>query len=324
MGQVMEERKNDVDGAIACYGDAVRADPTLRLALRRLREIHSRRNQWDVALQIAETELGLSMPVAERAALRAEMGLIWLDALSDAATAQAEFEQALAENPAESRALGGAARALEVLGRPREAAAAWKRLAAQLAGPERARALVAQARILSEELEQGELAFDLYRRALGDDPENAEALDALAIEAAASERWDLLADLHERRFARARSTQRKSEIALEAGLVHAEKRRDLDLAHTWLSRSVEVAPEFITVRRWKPCSRSRRSIRNRATICEPWSTWFRRFSWSLTTFGWARPTPARWRSSVVTTIWSTCWSGEPPFHSRNPESGLTC
>jgi tetratricopeptide (TPR) repeat protein len=246
MGQVMEERKNDVDGAIACYGDAVRADPTLRLALRRLREIHSRRNQWDVALQIAETELGLSMPVAERAALRAEMGLIWLDALSDAATAQAEFEQALAENPAESRALGGAARALEVLGRPREAAAAWKRLAAQLAGPERARALVAQARILSEELEQGELAFDLYRRALGDDPENAEALDALAIEAAASERWDLLADLHERRFARARSTQRKSEIALEAGLVHAEKRRDLDLAHTWLSRSVEVAPEFIT------------------------------------------------------------------------------
>ncbi len=74
--QILEDRRGDVDAAVACYGEAIRADSDQHPALRRLREIHTSREQWDLALQIAEMESGLTIPVVERAALLAGIGSI--------------------------------------------------------------------------------------------------------------------------------------------------------------------------------------------------------------------------------------------------------
>ena len=58
---------------------------------------------------------------------------------------------------------------------------------------------------------------ELYRRALSDDPENTDALDALADIAERDGRWPLACDLLERRFATELDATRRAQIALRAG-----------------------------------------------------------------------------------------------------------
>ncbi len=244
LGQVLEERLLDPDRAKRCYEEALQRQPRLRPALRALRRMLAARGEWSRAFELAAREAELPMRPFEKAALHAELGHAHLTAREDAAAALREFEHALAADSTNRAALEGQARALEALGRPAEAVHVWERLVADLrGGPDRAPALVAWARLLAGPLGQPERAIELHRRALTDDPRNADALDALVAAAAAKGQWTLLGELEERRFEQASGAGRRVTIALEAARLALERLEDPARARMWLARGLELAAD---------------------------------------------------------------------------------
>jgi len=243
LGQVWEERIGQVDRAMVCYQETLRADPSYRPALGQLRRLHAARGQWEVALQIAELETALPLRGDERADLLAEIAHIWLDPLGDPAQALVWFRRALAEWEDCPRALEGAARAFEAAGQPRKAARAWERRIAQLRGEPRADALLALARLEEGPLGEPEAAALLAQRALEDAPRHPVALEAVAREATRRGHWKLLAGLAERRFELTAAPAQRLEIALEAGRLELEELGNAVAARAWLERAREIAPE---------------------------------------------------------------------------------
>ncbi len=243
LGQIHEERRGDPDRAIGAYRQALASEARFRPALQQLRRIHGQRGQWDLTLQIAEMEAALPMEGAERAALLADTGLVWLERLGDAEQARDHFAKALEVEPRHGAALRGFARALQACGQSELAATAWQRLAEQLRGAERADALVALARLLEGPLARVEAAAELYRRALSDNPRSPDAVEAVAADARRKRQWPLLADLMERRFELAQTTPQRVAIALEAGRLEREQLGNGAAARMWYARAAQIGPD---------------------------------------------------------------------------------
>ncbi len=243
LGQIHEERRGDLDRALAAYRQALASEARFRPALQQLRRIHGQRGQWDLALQIAEMEAVLPMEDAERALLMAETGLVWLERLGDAEQARDHFAKALEVEPRHAAALRGYARALQACGQSELAATAWQRLAAELRGAERADALVALARLLEGPLARADAAAELYRRALSDNPRSPDAVEAVAADARRKRQWSLLADLMERRFELAPTAARRAAIGLEAGRLEREQLGNGAAARMWHARAAQIAPD---------------------------------------------------------------------------------
>ncbi|MGI9590653.1 MAG: tetratricopeptide repeat protein, partial [Myxococcota bacterium] len=239
LAEIYQERLSDPTHAADRYRAAFGADPTCRLALTRMRELATERQQWDVALQIAEAETELDMSADERAALFAEVGGIWLDQLGDAEQALLHFNRALEHDRVHVRGLEGAARAAQLRRQPAQAIGFWERLTECADGGERNRALVSWAG-MEAAAGNTERARDLYRRALSADPRNLDALDALTAIAEAEEQWGLLADLQERRFEASRDPVRRAAVALGAGRVYLDHLGDADTARAWLQRAAQL------------------------------------------------------------------------------------
>jgi len=247
LAQILEERCDEIEEARQLYWEVARLDPGFRPALRQLRGIHASREQWDLFLQIAEIESRLPMKPYEQAELSIDLGRAWLAHMSDPEQALACFDRALEVAQGDPGALDGRARALQALGRYRDAAETWERLAAVQRGPDRAPTLVAWARLLAGPLRDPERALETYRRALTDDPRNEDAVESLSVLAAAQGRYRLLADLYERRFDLAAGARRRTAIALEAGTLHLDRLDDPQVARLWLRRALELCPEDPTV-----------------------------------------------------------------------------
>ena len=245
LGQIWEERIGQIDKAVECYRETLRADSQHLPALGQMRGIHASRAQWDVVLQIAEMEVALPMPANERAELLTGIGTLWLEQLGDPEQSLAHFQRALAESADHGKALEGAAVGFERLGRHPQAAEAWRRRVPQLRGTDRAAALVKLARLTGGPLGQPDAAAELYRKALTDDPMQPAAVEALTSYATARGQWALLADLGGRRFelaTRAGDVARQAAIALETGRLHLESLHEPASAETWLNRARELAP----------------------------------------------------------------------------------
>jgi tetratricopeptide (TPR) repeat protein len=243
MAQVLEERCGDIDRALQLYWDVARLDPQCRPALRQLRAIHTRREQWDMVLQIAEVEGQLDMDPYERSVFLAELGLVWLERLDDPSEARGCFEGALEGDPHQQRALAGLARCEQAVGQFEKAADLWQRLADVLRGPERAPVLVSLGKLYSGTLNDPRKATECFRRAMTDDPRSEDAVESLVIIASTREQWDLLGDLYERRFDLAAGARHRSAIALEAGNMHLEQRGNLQAARSWFDRAIELVDD---------------------------------------------------------------------------------
>jgi tetratricopeptide (TPR) repeat protein len=242
LGQIQAERCGDPEAAARCYREALSASSEQRTALRELRRIHAARAQWDVVLQLADVEIALPMRDEERAELLAETAGIWLRELADPQQACELLARALELVPELPAALEGLARACEALAQPREAAAAWERLAARRRGPPRAAALAAQAALCAGALGDAKRAADLYRRALTDDPGCLAAAEGLAAIARETGQWSLLASLLERRFEAASEPARLAELAHELGALHLERLASPERARSWWLRGLGHAP----------------------------------------------------------------------------------
>ena len=243
LAQVLEERCLQIDRAAEAYQSVVRLDPGYQPALVQLRKIYTAQEKWELALQVAEVQVQLPMRPFEQTAFSIEMGEIWHLQLGDAAQGAVMFERALEYDPDHVTALLGLARAKEELGDAPAAARALERAIANLQGPDRAPALLQLARLLDGPLQDPDGAEELYRGALTDDPRCEIALEALLERAAANEHWELVAELHEKRFDLASGARRRASIAHEGGRLHLDRLRNPQGARLWFSRALELFPD---------------------------------------------------------------------------------
>ena len=249
LGQVCAERFGDDHRASKYYRQAVAADGNYRPPLSELRRIHVARAQWVMVLQIAEAEALLEMPPADSAELFCQLGEIWLNHLFEPESALEHYQRALESDPTHAQALEGAARAAHELGRPGEAARFWERCAGHSQGSARARALIAQAGLLIGVLGAPTRAAELYAEATREDPENRDAVDALAALAEAGNRWEELAQLQERRFELCPEPELRGAIALATGRLHLDQLGNPELARQWLTQAAELGVADATLYR---------------------------------------------------------------------------
>lgn len=243
LAQLLEERLHDIPSAIETYWAVLQIEPAHHRALRQLRRIHARSEDWKTALEIAQIEEAAEIPAYDRAAALAEVGEMWRVALADAEKAAACFERAIAIDASQIDALTGLARAREDQGRNAEAARAWQRVVDHQRGPDRAVALVRLGRLLGGALGDADRASECYRRALTDDPRSREAVEALVEHAERSEQWPLLVDLLERRFDLTAGARRRTDIALSAARIQLERLDNPAHARLWLARARELSPD---------------------------------------------------------------------------------
>ena len=243
LAQVLEERLDRPDHALARYEEAGRLDPTLRAAFSQARRIHGRREQWEMVLQLAEHEGTLPMRPYELAAFHTEMGRIWLDRMDDAAQADALFSRALEADGGHVPALLGKAEAQEAQGHADAAIAALEHAVDQVRGAERAPLWAHLARLERAAGADAERVTEHYRRALGDDPRHAEALEAIASHAEAAEQWELHAELQERRFDLSDNMLDRLAIAHDTGRIQLERLRNPQGARLWFQRAEEIFPD---------------------------------------------------------------------------------
>ena len=247
LAQLCEERCLTVDRAIENYWKVARIDPNYRPALRQLRLIYTRREQWDMVLQIAEMEAALPMEVHEQADFHADLGKVWEGQLNEPSEALSQYQAALERVPDHIAALKGLASVHSSLGHHDRAAASWERLAGRLRGLDRAPVMVALGSILRGHLDQTDRAMTCFEQALRDDPRCADAIEAMIVIAAAREDWPLVAHLNDRRFDIASGAQRRAAISVEAGMLALERLDDIQAARMWFERALEMVDDDVTV-----------------------------------------------------------------------------
>ncbi len=247
LAQLCEERCLAIDRAIENYWKVAKIDPSYRPALRQLRAIYTRREQWDMVLQIAEMEGALPMEPHEQANFHAELGKVWAGKLNDPTEALTQFQAALERVPDHVEALKGLANVYTGLGHHERAAAALERLTGRMRGPDRSPVMVALGTILRGQLDQADRAVTCFEQALEDDPRCAAAIEALLVIAAAREDWHLVTHLNDRRFDIASGARRRAAISVEAGMIALERLDDIQSARMWFDRALEMVDDDVTV-----------------------------------------------------------------------------
>ncbi|MEZ4330923.1 MAG: tetratricopeptide repeat protein [Myxococcota bacterium] len=243
LGQILEDRILDLDGAAETYWTLARLDRTHRPALRQLRGIHARRGQWDMVLQLAELEGATAMPPYERAQFEADLGRIWHRELGDRSEAERAYQRALDASADFPPALEGLAGLLLEAGRPDEASRVLERLTRCLRGPERAPFWLALGRLCTNALDDRERARQCFAAALEDDPLLTAAVEWALLLATEAEDWSSVAGLLEHRFDLASGARHRASIAVEASQIHLHHCRSAAGARAWVDRAIELAED---------------------------------------------------------------------------------
>jgi len=247
LGQILEERILDLEGASETYWTLARLDPTNRPALRQLRGIHERSQKWDMVLQIAELESATSMPPYDRAAFETELGQTWQNQLGDSEEALHAYERALEADPEFPGALEGLAGLHQKAGRFEQAAEILTRLTIRMRGPERAPVWVALGTLHARELDQPDRARECFSHALDDDPFQPPAVEWSLLLATVDEDWEAVAELLERRFDLASGARHRAAVAVEASQLQLTHHGSPAGARAWTNRALELAPNEISV-----------------------------------------------------------------------------
>jgi len=238
LGQVLEERLSDGDGAVRAYTEAVRQDPRMQAALQHLRRLYAARQSWEIVLQIAEQEIEVARSPQERARLYAEMGDVWLRELDDATQAEQLYARARDESgggPVGPGEPAPTAREEQVPSAPAGASDAESSEALRHA------AWLAAAR------GDADTAVTALQRALVVDANDAEAVDMLLGVLEDAERHEEMTALLERRAALAHDPETRGAVWLRLGEVH-EHLGHLAEAREAFERALDAHPEHAATR----------------------------------------------------------------------------
>jgi len=269
--KILQDRLNNPEAAAGALRDlgaeAIADDDLLAVLLRNLRRAglaHEASRVLTQRIDLEKSRKGGSGPNMGRISeLNLELSLLKLDDLNDPVAARKEVEAALQAAPDNPAALGALAR-LHLKANDFAAYSAVRmREAKALSGkPEAVEALLDAGRVYREQLSDPAKARDAFEAALREDPDNAEALHALAAVLSAEANWDearrvlarqleITSDLN----ARAAVLSDLARVAWEGAGDAAEAQRHLDealsLVPDHLPAILEIADIYYKEGQWE-------------------------------------------------------------------------
>jgi hypothetical protein len=193
--EVLEERLDRLDEAVALQAEALALDPTFLAAHQALERLYERTGRYVDLASLLEADLEVTRAPDERIALLFRLARLHEDRLSDVAAAARDCERILELAPEHVVALRTLAGLHERTGRFADLVEVHERLAQLTTEPRKAIALLQRsAEVQEEELRDDAPATATYERILRLDPTHLPALRALGRLYGRAQRWtDLVA-----------------------------------------------------------------------------------------------------------------------------------
>jgi tetratricopeptide (TPR) repeat protein len=180
IARTLDERAQDVEGAVAAYKRILELDGTDRVALRELASVYQRAERWQALISIFEREEDVVGSLEEKLSLRYRAAGIWEQELNNADQAIATYRSILDEQPGHQLALKALERLFTSLDRPADLIDVFEQMVRHAADVSaRVRLLNKVASTWEESFENHEKAIAAFDRVLEIDPENVMALRSL-------------------------------------------------------------------------------------------------------------------------------------------------
>ncbi len=258
LAEVLMTRLEDPPAARRRLEEVLQIEPRSPRALAALRRLLAAGGDAGGALQISEMEEALQLGSAERAALLAETGALWLE-LGDREEAERRFREGVELDPRCDAAARGFAALAEADGRVAEAVAIHERRARELAGSARADVLEHVAQLVEDEAPGR--ARELLHAVVREFPERRPALErliGLERDAGESKRVD---GLQRTLWRCLRDDEERMQLALEAATGQLADGGDAEAALHWIQQAHELRPDSLRVQelRARVCRRAGQS-----------------------------------------------------------------
>lgn len=181
IGEIYDEQLNNPTEAAKMYRRALEQDPQSLDPLRGLERLYSKQGKYQEVLENLEVQVSLSATPKQRIALLERIAAIQEEEFLNHEAAARALERALMADAGRLSAMSNLVRHLRVLERWEEASQLYERQLALVQEPAARVALgMAWGRLLAEQLGSPERAMHAYELVIGEDPEHAGALEALA------------------------------------------------------------------------------------------------------------------------------------------------
>ncbi len=180
LATVLEERLDDVDGALAVHLERLEADPTDRSALRALERLHERKEQWEELVDVLRAREAASDDPEEQLAVLRRVAQVQEERLGQPEDALSTYEEVLSRFGERREVFAELVRLYEVCGRHAElldALEAAERVAEE--PTERLALRHRQAELLRGALGEPLRAIEVLQAVLEEEPEHSGALEAL-------------------------------------------------------------------------------------------------------------------------------------------------
>ncbi|HXJ23120.1 MAG TPA: tetratricopeptide repeat protein [Polyangia bacterium] len=250
--RILQDRLNNPEAAAAALrdlgADAIADDDLLAVMLRNLRRAGLAHEAARVLSQRIELEKNRKEGAnpARISELNLELSLLRLDDLNDPAAARKEVEAALAASPDNPAALGALARLHLKANDFAGYSSARVREAKALSGkPEAVEALLDAGRVYREQLAQPEQARACFEAALREDPNNAEALQALAALLAAESNWEEARKVLGRQLEITTDPTIRATVLSDLARVAWEGFSDATEAQRYLDEALALVPDHL-------------------------------------------------------------------------------
>ncbi len=252
--KILQDRLNNPEAAAGALRDlgpeAIADDDLLAVLLRNLRRAglaHEASRVLTQRIDLEKARKGRGGPnMARISELNLELSLLKLDDLNDPVAARKEVEAALQAAPDNPAALGALAR-LHLKANDFAAYSAVRvREAKALAGkPEAVEALLDAGRVYREQLSDPAKARDAFEAALLEDPDNAEALHALAAVLSAEANWDEARRVLARQLEITTDSHARAAVLSDLARVAWEGTGDAAVAQRHLDEALTLVPDHL-------------------------------------------------------------------------------
>ncbi|MBI2894296.1 MAG: tetratricopeptide repeat protein [Deltaproteobacteria bacterium] len=242
IGAIHEEQFVEHEAAANAYGEALDIDGHFEPALTALARNYRALGLWEEVVGVLERHVKIVEEAPRKVELYGAMGRVLMDSLHKPDRALAAFRSVLQITADDRAALTAVARLCEETNDPKGSVAALEKVVTLTKEPkERAEAYSRMGRLLSA-MGDRESAIPQFKRALDEDPTNAEA--SAGLRSSFADRGDYGGAIAaiEKEIASTAGALAKSKLLAEMGNLYRDKVEDPKNAETSFRRALELDP----------------------------------------------------------------------------------
>lgn len=243
IARTLDERAEDVEGAVNAYKRILELDHKDAGALRDLAEILERTERWQPLVGVLKRHEEVAGSTEERLAIRYRIGGLWEQQLENPEQAIATYRSILDEDPGHVLALKALERQFTTLNRMGELVKIFEKMV-ELAGAtdEATRLLFKIGAVWEETLDDLAAAIDANDRVLQIDAENVRAVENLERLHRARGEWSQLVKAYETHISLTRDPAEIVQLYLSIGQVYAHELGRTDKAEQVYNAALEFDP----------------------------------------------------------------------------------